>query len=56
MPSVPELFDIGSFIGREKIDGNPDIKHKSKSPRHIAVAAEVQINLEGVGQNDEKGV
>ena len=48
MPAVPELFDIGSLIRRKEIHGKLYVKQTGDTSCHVAVAAEIKVNLEGV--------
>ena len=50
MPPVPELRNILRFIWGKEIDRNLDIEQASDSPRHIAVTAEIEIDLKSVKQ------
>ena len=46
MPSSPEFPDAGRTVRIVEILLEMKSEHPSKSDRHIAVAAEIKINLE----------
>ncbi len=54
MPSVPEFGDGQRFIGRVKVLRQRDIEHAADADRHVAVAAEIKIELEGIAQGYQK--
>ena len=55
VPSVPEFGDGQCLVGGVKIQGQVDVKHFSDTDGHVAVAAEVEVDLDGICQHDEKG-
>ena len=56
MPAVPEFSNGEGFIGRVKIDRQINIHHLPDANGHIAIAAEIKINLNGVGQTGKEGI
>ena len=54
MPSVPEIGNGFGFVGRIKVERKLHAQHIADSVSHIAVAAEVKINLQGIGNHDKK--
>ena len=54
MPAFPEIPDGQRLVGGIEVHGQIDVQHSGKSQRHIAVAAEIEIDLEGVGQHHKK--
>ena len=53
MPPFPEIHNIHRFVGRIEIDGNLYAQHPADPHGHIAVTAEVKIELQGVEQNHQ---
>ena len=53
VPALPEFRNGQGAVGLVKVGGKFKIHHFSQSHCHVAVAAEVEINLEGVGQHDQ---
>ena len=53
MPAFPEIPDGQRLVGGIEVHGQIDVQHPGKAQRHIAVAAEIKINLEGVGKHHE---
>ena len=51
VPAIPEILDIQGFVGRVKVSRKIDIHHFSDAQSHIAVATEIQVDLQGVGQH-----
>lgn len=56
MPSVPKFNDTLRFVGGEKVDRNLNIEHTADTARHIAIAAEVEVELKGVEQDHQEGL
>ena len=52
MPALPKLFDGAGFIGGIEIYRKLDMKHVAQPHSHIAVPAEIKINLERIGEDD----
>ena len=50
VPAVPKFRNGQCFVGGIKINGQIDVHHGTDADGHIAVSAEVKINLDGVGQ------
>ena len=46
MPSVPEIRNGNCFVRGIKVNRKVYIKHQSDSVCHIAISAEIKINLE----------
>src|SRR5699024_5824159 len=55
MPAPPELGDAPGDIGVVEIDHKVKAQHGAQAPGHIGVAAEVDVDLQGVGQNAAPG-
>ena len=56
MPSVPEFQYRSGFIGRIEIDRKNDIEQRRNPRSHIAVTAEIKIELQCIGNNNEQYV
>ena len=54
MPSLPQILHGTRFIGRIEINRQLDIEHFSQTDCHIAVTAEIKINLKGISQYHQK--
>ena len=54
MPAFPEIPDGQRLVGGIEVHGQIDVQHSGKAQCHIAVAAEIEIDLEGVGQHHKK--
>ena len=50
MPAIPEFRNGNCFVGGVKIDRQIDVHHFAKADSHIAITAEVKINLNGISQ------
>lgn len=55
MPSLPQILYGTRFIGRIEINRQLDIEHFSQTDCHIAVTAEIKVNLEGIGEDNQQG-
>ena len=55
VPALPELRNGHRAVRLIKVGGKFKIHHFSQSQRHVAVAAEIEIDLEGIGQHDQRG-
>ena len=53
MPAIPELGQVGFGIGRGEIFGKLDADQSCRPNGNIRVAAEIKIDLEGVGIQDD---
>ena len=53
MPSVPEVCDRNSLIGRIEVDRQIQVQHPGDTKRHITVARKVEIDLQGIAQHHE---
>ena len=53
VPPLPEFGNGQCAVGLVEIGGEFKIHHFSQAQRHVTVAAEVEINLEGIGQHDQ---
>lgn len=51
MPSVPEVRNGNSLIGRIKIHRKPDPYHSSDPLCHIAVSAEIKVDLQRIADH-----
>ena len=56
MPPLPEIYYVYRFIGRVKVYRKPDSKHTCKSYRHIAVSAEIKIQLQRIEKNRKQSL
>ena len=56
MPASPEVRDALAAVGRVEVDREVEAQHEAEPDRHVAVAREVEVDLEGVGRNAEPGV
>ena len=54
MPPLPEIHDIDSLIRRIEVNGDFNTEHPPDSPCHIAVTAEIKIELERISEDDHK--
>ena len=53
MPSVPEVCDRNSLVGRIEVDRQIQVQHPGDTKRHITVARKVEIDLQGIAQHHE---
>ena len=53
MPAPPELGDAGGLVGAVEVQREANIQHPRQADRHVGVAGEIEIDLQGVG---ERGV
>ena len=53
MPAAPEIHHGKRFVGRVKVHGDLNIKHIPQSGCHIAVTAEIKVDLEGIGKHHQ---
>ena len=56
VPSLPEISDRDRLVGRVKIHRQIDAEHGRYADGHIAVAAEVKIDLERVEQHKQHAI
>jgi len=56
VPALPELLDRGGLVGGVEVDRQRDVDHFGHARRHVAVAAEIKIDLEGVAEHDEEEI
>ena len=54
MPSVPEICDGHSLIRRVKVSGQFYIEHITDTDGHIAVSAEIKVQLKHIAQRNDK--
>ena len=52
MPSFPEINDVNGLVRRIEVDRDLDSKHPADPPGHVAVSAEIKIQLQRIAQND----
>lgn len=50
MPPLPEVDDIKRLVRAVEVDRQDNVEHEADADSHIAVAAEVKIELAGVGE------
>ena len=55
MPPVPEILNTVSHIWGVEVFKKSESKHLGHSQGHITVAAEIIINLKGIGQGSDPG-
>ena len=55
MPPPPEDADALRLVGGAEIKGNVDVKELSQAYGHIGIAAEIKIDLEGIGKSRGPG-
>lgn len=55
VPAAPELGDRAAGIGPEKILGEADAEHPRQADRHVRIAGEVEIDLQGIGDGADPG-
>ena len=55
VPPAPEDADAFGLVGGAEIEGNVDIEELSQAHGHIGIAAEIEIDLEGIGQGCSPG-
>lgn len=53
VPTVPELRDVGLCVWRGEVFGEFDSDETRDANGNVGIAAEVEINLEGVGVEDD---
>jgi hypothetical protein len=51
MPSAPQFAEAGRFIRGKKIIRNVNIEHATKTNRHVGIAAEIEVKLQGVAEH-----
>ena len=56
MPALPELADVQRLVGRVEVERDFDVEHQAHAGGHVAVAGEVEIELEGIADGDEPGL
>ena len=56
MPAAPELGDRGRAVGRVEVLREGESQHQAQADGHVAVAAEIEVNLERVSQQPDPGV
>ena len=54
MPSFPEFDDGARFVGRVKVLWQCDIEQAADANRHIAVSAEIEVELECKSEGNDK--
>ena len=55
VPPAPEILDVQRLVGRIEIDRQPDVEQERRPDRHVAIAAEIEIELERVGETGRPG-
>ena len=55
MPPAPEILDVQRLVGRIEIDRQPDVEQERSPDRHVTIAAEIEIELERVGEAGRPG-
>ncbi len=53
MPSFPEIHNVDCLIGRIEVNRNLNAKHLADAPGHIAVTAEIKVQLQGIKNNHQ---
>ena len=56
VPAPPEIDDAGGLVGRIEIERQEDAEHQRHADRHVGIAGEIEIELEGVGQRADPGL
>ena len=51
MPPAPELGDGAGDVGIVKVLQKVESKHPAKANGHVRIAGEVEVDLEGVGND-----
>ena len=50
VPALPELADVQALVRRIEVERQLDVEHQRHARGHVAVAGEVEVQLEGVAQ------
>ena len=56
VPAPPEIDDAGGLVGRVEIERQEDAEHQRYADRHVGIAGEIEIELEGIGQRADPGL
>ena len=56
MPAAPEVDDVDRLVGGVEVDRQADAEHPAEADRHVGIAGEVEVQLEGVGQRPAPGL
>jgi hypothetical protein len=56
VPAPPEIDDGGGLVRRIEIQRQEDAEHQRDADRHIRVAGEIEIQLEGVSERADPGL
>jgi hypothetical protein len=55
MPTAPEVGDRARGVGQAEIAWEGEAQCQAQSDRHVGIAGEVEIDLDGVGGKPEPG-
>lgn len=55
VPALPEVDHAGRAVGAIEVDRQLDIEHPADADRHVAIAAEIEVELEGIGEAGHPG-
>ena len=56
MPAFPKFNDVGRLVGRIEVHRQFHAKHMSNAPPHIAIAAEIEVQLQRIKQHYQPGI
>ena len=56
MPAFPKFNDVGRLVGRIEVHRQLHAKHMSNAPPHIAIAAEIEVQLQRIKQHHQPGI
>ena len=56
VPAPPEIDDVDGLVRRIEIERQKDAEHQRNADRHVRVAGEIEIELEGVGERADPGL
>ena len=56
VPALPELPDIHALVRGVEVHGDADVEHEADAGGHVAVAGEVEVQLEGVAHGHKPGL
>ena len=56
MPAFPKFNDIGCLIRGIEVHRQLHAKHMRNAPPHIAIAAEIEVQLQRIKQHHQPGI
>jgi hypothetical protein len=56
VPAAPEVDDVDRLVGAVEVDRQAHVHHQGEADRHVGVAREIEVKLEGVGERPTPGL